>query len=147
MVVSWNMGLSGRRALNVREIAEEAGLTQVLHRPEGMVISGNVYQLASAWGLTVEPAGSYSVRALYDMLAAHGPLWLTELMGGDSVHAVVISGMVGDGSAEGTQLQVHDPWPRRRGRVRFMSFAELLGGRETLAAEGAPEAALSILHG
>jgi hypothetical protein len=145
MLVAWNMGLSRGRAFGVREIAREAGLGHVLQSPEGLVGSGNVYLLASAWGLAVVPAGSYSVWALYDMLAAHGPLWLTELRGGDVLHAVVISGMVGDGSVEGTQLQVHDPLPRRSGHVRFMSFAELVGGRET-AAGGAPEAALSILH-
>jgi peptidoglycan hydrolase-like protein with peptidoglycan-binding domain len=79
-------------------------------------------------GLVAEPPQNYSVEGLYDLLVAHGPLWLTtdeDTGSGFSIHARILTGMSGDGSIENTTLTLIDPAGGGRVvRESFRTFTE-----------------------
>ena len=66
-------------------------------------------KLFSVWGLTSEPAQSLTIDGLRDMLLQYGPLW-TGVANGVGAHVRVITGIVGDGTPEGTAVLINDPW-------------------------------------
>lgn len=93
----------------------------------------DVEALAEAFDLLVEEPRHYSVQALHEMLVRYGPLWVGEASPG--LHVVVVAGMRGDGTADGTWVYVVDPWPVGRGeryRVRFRELAANLSAVEAL---------------
>ena len=60
-----------------------------------------------------------------DLLASwvqnNGPLWVVEV--GAPYHAVVVAGIEGDGSVDGTQVIVYNPWPPNSGAIENPTFA------------------------
>ena len=74
--------------------------------------------------LRSEPPVNYSAEGLQAMLKNHGPLWVTvSTMDPDdkfSTHARILYGITGDGTADGTFLQIIDPDGGRR-------YSEALG--------------------
>lgn len=71
--------------------------------------------LADALGLVAEPPQSYLVAAFRRMLEAKGPLWVGIRTDDGWNHAVVVTGLYGDGSPDGTFVRVNDPWGRAPG--------------------------------
>ena len=59
-----------------------------------------------------------------DLLASwvqdNGPLWVVEV--GAPYHAVVVAGVEGDGSVDGTHVIVYNPWPPNGGAVENPTF-------------------------
>ena len=45
---------------------------------------------------------------------------------GSSGHFVIIAGIRGDGTAEGTTVRIYDPWPVNIGNIRSVNYARLL---------------------
>lgn len=82
----------------------------------------DVYTLAHAWSLVVEPPRRYNVGDLRELLEQFGPLWVGEASPG--LHVVVIAGMSGDGTPEGTRLRIADPWPIGKGERYSITFSE-----------------------
>ena len=68
--------------------------------------------LANAWGLVQEPPQCYAVDGLRQMLS-QGPLWVGATV--PSLHAIVVTGIYGDGSADNTFVRINDPWDRDPG--------------------------------
>jgi len=72
-----------------------------------------------------------------DWLTANGPLWITTV--GDPSHAIVLRGLTGDLTADGTTAHINDPWdatttftddeidfsPANAGRAYDQSFTDL----------------------
>jgi hypothetical protein len=52
----------------------------------------------------------------------NGPLWVVEV--GAPYHAVVVAGVEGDGTVDGTHVTVYNPWPPNGGAVENPTFAE-----------------------
>jgi hypothetical protein len=77
---------------------------------------------ATEWGLTV----LYPACGMPDLLASwlehHGPLWIVEI--GAPYHAVVVGGIEGDGSEDGTHVTVYNPWPPNHGEIQHPTFRE-----------------------
>jgi len=73
----------------------------------------DVPTLANAWGLIMEPPQSYSIDGLRQLLASCGPLWVAAAVPG--LHAIVVTGMYGDGSVGDTYVRINDPWGRDPG--------------------------------
>lgn len=76
-------------------------------------------------GLLSEPPQSYSVAGMRQLLDTYGPLWITtdESPGTDfAVHARIATGMSGDGTVDGTKLQVNDPAGGRQYTETFRTF-------------------------
>jgi hypothetical protein len=94
----------------------------------------DVDTLARAWGLQIEPIRTYRVADLRELLARYGPLWVGEASPG--LHVVVIAGMYGDGTPDGTFVRIADPWPVGRGdryTVTFAAFAHDLAAAAALS--------------
>ncbi|MFY7672031.1 M12 family metallopeptidase [Tenacibaculum sp. MEBiC06402] len=96
-------------------------------------------EMFSVWGLQYEYPQSYTVAGFASLLEA-GPLWVaTDLQNG--AHVVVVAGIQGDGTPDGTILKVYDPWeqgmtsfrPSNRGSVYEMTYQEFVNRQETLA--------------
>jgi hypothetical protein len=62
----------------------------------------------AAWGLTPEPAQTYTVDGFRRLLERHGPLWVAGWMPG--AHIRVVTGVHGDGTPDGTHVHINDPW-------------------------------------
>ena len=73
--------------------------------------------------------------ALFAGLLRKRPIWIAGqgAAGNGKVfgHAVVVSGMWGDGNPDGstTLLRIHDPWPGPGGRVYSVAFFSSAGSR------------------
>ena len=115
MVIGWRDGIP----VDPDEVARGAGRWEEfrigLHPRD-------VGELAGAWGLVVEDVDAFTVDALRERLQDHGPLWVGEASPG--LHAVVLVGIVGDGSEEGTHVRINDPWPIGRGERYVLTFAD-----------------------
>jgi hypothetical protein len=57
------------------------------------------------------------------LLQANGPLWVVEV-GNPGTHAVVLVGMHGDGTPEGTSATLNNPWPPNQGAVQEKTFQD-----------------------
>jgi hypothetical protein len=77
-------------------------------------------QVADRFELAMQPPQSYGIDGFRRMLEDRGPIWVAAVQpfpGGPSYHAVVVTGMYGDGNPDGsdTWLRVNDPWDRLPG--------------------------------
>jgi N-acetylmuramoyl-L-alanine amidase/Papain-like cysteine protease AvrRpt2 len=102
--------------------------------------------LARAWGLTAEAPVCYAVDGFRRLLEAYGPLWVGVAV--PSGHAVVATGVWGDGTPEGTWVRYHDPWPVAVGQAdgvkRYDAFMQEYEDRATVDASG--NVNVQILH-
>jgi hypothetical protein len=97
----------------------------------------DVESFARAWGLVVARPADIDVASLRALLEQYGPLWVGEAS--PSLHVVVLAGMHGDGTPDGTFVRIADPWPIGRGerytipfvqfRTNLLTAATLAGGR------------------
>lgn len=82
----------------------------------------NVPKLATIWGLVQEPPHSYSIKDLHKLITQKGPLWIGAAV--PALHVVVVVGLYGDGTADGTFVRIQDPWPVGIGRKYDLSFRQ-----------------------
>lgn len=71
----------------------------------------------AAAGLVAEPPQSYSIEGWENLLRNYGPIWVTtdEQPGAAwAIHARIITGIQGDGTAENTHFKIVDPGNGRR---------------------------------
>jgi N-acetylmuramoyl-L-alanine amidase len=88
----------------------------------GGLLPSGLPALARAWGLAMEPVRKWSLAHIHDLVEAHGPLWVGEASPG--LHSVVLSGIAGDGTVDGTIVRINDPWPIGRGERYQVPFRE-----------------------
>jgi len=100
MVVGWRDKVS----IDPREIARAAG-AWAQYRDGLLPEDASIFPI---WGMVPEPPQSYTVEAFYQLLDRYGPLWVAAAM--PSAHIRVVTGMVGDGSPDGTTVFINDPW-------------------------------------
>ena len=102
----------------------------------GLPITGN-RELARVAGMTAEPLYNPSIRGWANLLRSHGPLWTsygwqvfdksgTEVRAGR--HIIIIHGIMGDGTAGGTQVLYVDP---SDGAFHRMTVARFVQQHET----------------
>jgi N-acetyl-anhydromuramyl-L-alanine amidase AmpD len=72
-------------------------------------------KLADVLGLVADPPQSYSVDGFRRMLENYGPAWVGIRTDDGWNHAVVVTGLYGDGTPENTYIRIHDPWGRNAG--------------------------------
>lgn len=72
-------------------------------------------KLADALGLVSEPPQSYNVEGFRRVLENYGPLWVGIHTEDGWGHAVVVTGLYGDGTPDNTYVRIHDPWGRNPG--------------------------------
>lgn len=84
----------------------------------------------SAWELTSSPFRLSGPREWATVLRRSGPVWLLDTRA--VYDGIVVSGVSGDGTPDGTWLRVIEPWPVRVGTARTRTFEDLqhqFGGR------------------
>src|SRR5262249_43098705 len=106
MVVGW------RDQLSIDPAAIATGSGEWSAYQNGLSPS-DVPTLANAWGLTAEPPQCYSADGLRELVESMGPLWVTAAVPG--LHAIVVTGVYGDGSENNTFVRINDPWDRTPG--------------------------------
>jgi hypothetical protein len=106
MVVAWR----DRMSVDPQQIASGAG--EWAAYANGLN-PADVPTLAQAWNLTTEPPQSYTVDALRQMIQDSGPLWVGAKVPG--LHVIVVTGLYGDGTPDGTFVRINDPWGRDPG--------------------------------
>ena len=117
MIVAW------RDCLDVDPEAIARGSGRWAEYREGL-LPDDVESLARAFRLVIEAPRSYDPRALREMLERWGPLWMGEASPG--LHVIVVTGIEGDDTVDGTRVRVCDPWPDNRGERYVRTFHELL---------------------
>lgn len=115
MLVGWR----DRIHIDAPEVARGAGRSEAYR--DGLE-PRDVETFARAWGLRVARPRELSVGELRALLAEHGPLWVGEASPG--LHVIVVAGMYGDGSPDGSFVRIADPWPVGRGERYTLSFRE-----------------------
>ncbi len=91
----------------------------------------DVEAFARTWGLAVERPGPLTVARLRELLTAWGPLWIGEASPG--LHVVVVTGVVGDGSDDRTEVRIADPWPVGRGERYRLTVRQLAASHRAAA--------------
>jgi hypothetical protein len=99
-----------------------------LARPE------NTEKFANSYGLTLLLGQSWAPDGLSNMLRAHGPLMMNLLWNapkymaghGSSGHMLIIAGIRGDGTPDGTTLRIYDPWPVNRGSKYSLTYGPFM---------------------
>ncbi|HEX6245121.1 MAG TPA: papain-like cysteine protease family protein [Polyangiales bacterium] len=135
MIIGWRDSI----AVDPSEVARAAGRWQEYRdglEPE------SVESFARTWGLVVRRLGGLTAPVLRQLLVDHGPLWVGEASPG--LHVVVVSGMVGDGSDENTDVRVVDPWPVGRGERYRLGVRQLSASHQ--AASRVAGAHALVLH-
>lgn len=83
----------------------------------------DVETLARIWGLFIEPPVVYSVASLSYLCSRMGPLWMGQA--NPDLHVIVVTGIHGDGSPEGSFVRINDPWPAGKGQRYSLPFSDL----------------------
>lgn len=109
MVVSWRDKVSVDPSEIARANGYWAQYAAGLH-PEDV-------SMFKTWRLTPEAAQSYTVTGFADLLRKHGPLWVASAEPGP--HIRVVTGLVGDGTPEGTLVYINDPWEQGMAAFRL----------------------------
>ena len=86
-------------------------------------------------GLTQLPAASYTIEYLTSILN-NGPIMAVIMYSSSSniAHMIVITGISGDGTPEGTSLQINDPLPLNAGKTYSIAFNDFLSKFEQVVA-------------
>ena len=124
MVYGWKHRVS----ISPQSIADISGFPS-----DGGLSVNNHDELARAIGLIPVSPQSYTVEGFRNLLEANGPLWVASgtPAGG---HAVVVVGLSGDGTPDGTTVRYHDPLPVGQGTAdRTANFAAFMAHYESYA--------------
>ena len=102
-------------AMVLGERREDVGIGRGHRRLSGALRTADdsMEGFASSHGLTLLYRTSFTPQGFYDLLNAHGPLMISGMV--PDAHAMVIGGIRGDGTPDGTDLIIYDPWPWRQG--------------------------------
>jgi len=92
--------------------------------PHRWMTWSEIEPIADGVGLVEIASAGLMPAGWHDLLAAHGPLWIVikAAVSNRASHAVVLTGMSGDGSLEGTSMLVNNPSGARE-TPSFTDFA------------------------
>jgi hypothetical protein len=104
MIVAWREQLS---FVDQRQIASRAGFWTNFKTNLGLP-PDDAPDFLNFWHLVPEPPQSRSVQQMQQLLETFGPLWVGTAEIG--AHIRVVTGLVGDGTPNGTFVIINDPW-------------------------------------
>lgn len=84
----------------------------------------DVAALAETWGLRTDGRDTWTPDELRQVLERYGPIWLGEAS--PALHSIVVAGMHGDGTPDGTWVRINDPWPVGRGERYTITWRQLM---------------------
>jgi hypothetical protein len=130
MLLKWRNPILDYSDQSVAELAGEPYRSK--YNSNTGLSGAEIAAFANAMSLVAEPPQNYTVNG-YVGLLAKGPLWVgAGLMapGGPRAHVLVLYGLRGDGSADGTTAWVADP---DGGADRRLTFREFVTALEAIA--------------
>jgi len=94
----------------------------------------NTSKFARSYGLTLIPGQSWLPDGLASLLRTNGPIMMNLLWNagryvsgkGSPGHMLIMAGIRGDGTAEGTTLRIYDPWPLNRGSIYSLTYGPFM---------------------
>ena len=109
-LLSWKDG----KAYTIDQMLTRAGsqFKKAFDTPRGMQGTAEMKAFAATLGMKSEAPQCYAVEGFHQLLRAYGPIWVMEDMDAPSnrnVHAVVATGIHGDGTVSGTRVTIVDP--------------------------------------
>jgi hypothetical protein len=109
-LMSWKDG----KAYTIDQMLARAGsrFKQAFDTPRGMQGTAEMKAFAASLGMKSEAPMCYAVEGFHQLLRAYGPIWVMEDMDAPSnrnVHAIVATGIHGDGTVGGTRVTIVDP--------------------------------------
>lgn len=110
MVVGWR----DRVSITIDAIKQMFGTATGLATNAGLSPDDR-QKLADTLSLVAEPPQSYTVDGFRAILENYGPAWAGIRTDDGWGHAVVMTGIYGDGTPNGTYVRIHDPWGRSPG--------------------------------
>lgn len=84
---------------------------------------GNIKTFAQDWGLRLYWPQSWTVQGLVEVLR-HGPVAMLGRM--PKGHVVVLGGIRGDGTPNGTELTIYDPAPTNIGTILTVKYDKFM---------------------
>lgn len=90
-------------------------------------------QVGDLLGLSFDFPMCYGVSGFASLLQDKGPLvFIRASMGGKGAHAIVVIGMNGDGTPDGTTVETLNPDPEGVGAAQNVTFSDLMSRMEQL---------------
>ena len=135
MMESWKTGKTSSLADTLKVLdASGTKFSDFYNADKGLSFTQNQL-IAKTLGLTALPPASYTIEYLTSILNA-GPIMAVIMFSSNSniAHFVVITGITGNGSPEGTSLQINDPLPIGSGKTYTIAFNDFLSKFEQVVA-------------
>ena len=135
MMETWKTGVHFSLT-NTLKILDSSGtsFTNIYDNNGGLAFADN-QKITSILGLTSLPPASYAIEYLTSILDS-SPLMAVIMYSSSSMiaHIIVITGISGDGTPEGTSLSVNDPLPLNNGNTYTIAFNDFLNKFEQVVA-------------
>jgi hypothetical protein len=114
--------------------ASGTSFSTIYNNDQGLSFA-NYNIITQTLGLTQLPAASYTIEYLTSILN-NGPIMAVIMYSSSSniAHMIVITGISGDGTPEGTSLQINDPLPLNAGKTYSIAFNDFLSKFEQVVA-------------
>ncbi len=108
--------------------------SQTYNADKGLSFNDNK-KIVEILGLTALPPASYTIGYFFSLLA-ESPIMAVIMFSANSTiaHMVVITGISGDKTFNGTTLQINDPLPLNSGHTYSISFTDFLNKFESVVA-------------
>ena len=135
MLMNWKLGINR----SIDDVVAQAGLrftaiyrSSFAQPPQG-ILSKDEQDFYRALALKVFQGQNYAITGWFELLRKHGPLSITvdANPGKQFIHALVLIGLDGDGSAGNTITSYIDPADGARHDLMFSDFIKLYEGSAT----------------
>jgi hypothetical protein len=135
MMETWRTGTHYSLSDTLKVLdASGTSFSTIYNNDQGLSFA-NYNIITQTLGLTQLPAASYTIEYLTSILN-NGPIMAVIMYSSSSniAHMIVITGISGDGTPEGTNLQINDPLPLNAGKTYTIAFNDFLSKFEQVVA-------------
>jgi len=135
MMETWRTGTHHSLSDTLKVLdASGTSFSTIYNNDQGLSFA-NYNIITQTLGLTQLPAASYTIEYLTSILN-NGPIMAVIMYSSSSniAHMIVITGISGDGTPEGTSLQINDPLPLNAGKTYSIAFNDFLSKFEQVVA-------------
>jgi hypothetical protein len=135
MMRSWKDQVSYPLSDTLKVLDASGGsFTQTYTADNGLSFADN-QKIVATLGLTALPPASYTIDYFFSVLD-ESPIMAVIMFSANSTiaHMVVITGITGDRTPDGTSLSINDPLPLNTGHTYSISFTDFLNKFESVVA-------------
>ncbi len=135
MMRSWKDQVSYPLSDTLKVLDASGGsFTQTYNADNGLSFAAN-QKIVDTLGLTALPPASYTIDYFFSLLD-ESPIMAVIMFSANSTvaHMVVITGISGDRTPDGTILSINDPLPLNNGHTYTISFTDFLNKFESVVA-------------